>query len=330
MQSNEIWFVYDGECPLCKSAALALRIKKAYGSLNLLNARESINHPLILEINRRKLDLDEGMIIMEGDHFYHGKDALKFMAKFGENKGIFNLSNKALYWSDNIASLTYPWLRGIRNSLLHYKKVNRIDNLNLKAEPIFKSVFGEQWNELPPVMKNHYANRAYTQDETIVEGILDVKCSGPIKWFAWIFWLMRGIPPHTENNVPVTVHFRSEPNAKYFHFYRTFHFQNRKPYRFYSRMIQTHDNELIEVMWTRLGWRMSYLFEDGRVKLKHKGYALCAFGHFIPLPITFLLGRGDAEETVVDDNTFDMSVTITHPLWGELYGYKGRFQVKPS
>jgi len=39
--AKKIWFVYDGECPLCKTAALALKIKQEYGQLTLLNARGS-------------------------------------------------------------------------------------------------------------------------------------------------------------------------------------------------------------------------------------------------------------------------------------------------
>jgi len=323
-----IWFVYDGECPLCTSAALALKIKKEYGTLNLLNAREEVDHILIKEINAQALDLDEGMVIYDGKQFYHGKDALRFMARFGEYKGLFNLTNKTLYWSNSFASISYPWLRGIRNTLLRKKNIDRIDNLDLKSIPTFKSILGEQWNELPPVMKKHYANRPYTNDDYVVEGILDVKCSGIIKWFSWVFWFMKGIPPHTENNVPVTVHFRSEKNTKYFHFDRIFHFKSRKPYRFHSKMIQTKDNEIVEVMKSRLGWKMNFLFEDGLVKLKHRGYVLCAFGHFIPLPLTLFLGSGNAVEEAVDDNTFNMSVTITHPLWGEIYGYKGQFKIK--
>ena len=330
IKQNEIWFVYDGECPLCKTAALALEIKKEYGTLNLLNAHDNVEHDLVQEINKLGLDLDEGMIIFDGEHYHHGKDALQFMARFGDTKGIFNLANKALFWSDCIANITYPWMRGVRNVLLRKKKVDLIDNLNLNSGPTFKAIFGNKWEELPPVMQKHYMNRPYTKDVTTVEGTLDVRCSGPIKMFAWVFWLMRGIPPHTEKNVPVTVHFESDLNSKYFHFNRIFYFKNRKPYRFQSRMLQIKSNEVIEIMQFRLGWRMNYILDEGNVKLKHRGYALSAFGHFIPLPINFLLGKGDAEEIAIDDNTFDMSVCITHPLWGEIYGYKGQFKVKES
>ena len=131
----------------------------------------------------------------------------------------------------------------------------------MSKEPIFKNIFGKAWDELPPVMRKHYANLPYTDNVTIVDGILDVTCSGPIKLFAPFFWLMRGIPPHTEKNVPVTVQFESDKNTKVFHFNRVFYFKQRKAYHFRSRMVQVHDNEVIEIMRSGLGWRMSYIWE---------------------------------------------------------------------
>lgn len=202
--------------------------------------------------------------------------------------------------------------------------------MNHKSEPTFKSVFGEAWDDLPPVMHKHYANHPYTDDITTVEGILDVMCAGPIKLFAPLFWLMGGVPPHNEKNVPVTVHFESNKESKEFRFNRVFHFKQRGAYSFQSRMIQTTGNEIIEIMRFGLGWRMNYCWEDNCVKLKHKGYVLTLFGHFIPVPLTFLLGAGNAEETAVDDNSFDMHVEITHPWWGKIYEYKGRFNIKEN
>lgn len=200
----------------------------------------------------------------------------------------------------------------------------------MSNEPIFKSIFGEDWERLPPVMHKHYANRPYSNDTTVVEGTLDVRCAGPIKALSWLFWLMRGIPPHNEKNVPVSVYFESDEHSKFFHFNRDFNFKTRNPYHFKSRMIQTKGNEVIEVMRSRLGWRMNYVWEDERVKLKHKGYVLYVFGCFIPLPLTLFMGEGNAEEIAVNDDTFDMVVTITHPWWGNIYEYKGRFTVKEN
>jgi len=200
----------------------------------------------------------------------------------------------------------------------------------MTEEPIFKTIFGKDWDNLPSVMHKHYANCSYCNDVTTVEGTLDVMCAGPIKFLAPLFWFMRGIPPHNEKDVPVTVNFKSDKGSKSFHFNRTFHFRNRKVYSFNSRMTQVKGNEVVEVMQSGFGWRMNYVWEDGRVRLKHKGYIISLFGRFIPLPLTFLMGEGNAEEVAIDDNTFDMLVTITHPLWGKIYEYKGRFKVKKS
>ncbi len=213
-------------------------------------------------------------------------------------------------------------------SLLHHKEIAQIDNLNLKSEPIFKSVFGDAWHNLPVVMQKHYSNRPYTDDTYTAEGTLDVICTGPIKLLAPLLWLVKGIPPHNENEVRTTVHFQSHLDSKAFTFNRVFHFKKRSPYRFKSSMIQTTNNEVIELMRFGIGWKSSFHWEDACVKLKHKGYVLKLFGHFIPIPLTALIGKGNAVETAIDDDTFDMQTDITHPWWGKIYEYKGRFQLK--
>lgn len=329
-KGSGIWFVYDGECPLCTKAATALRIKKVYGTLHLLNAREEGESNLIQRINEQGFDLDEGMIIYDGKYFYHGENALRFMARYSDATGAFNLFNKLFFWSKTLSKIIYPWMRGLRNFLLKQREASRIDNLNYKEEPTFKLIFGDTWNKLPPVLQKHYSNHPYTDDITTVEGNLDVMCSGPIKLFAPLFWLMGSIPPHNEKNVPVTVYFESDKNTKYFHFNRVFRFKTRKPYNFRSRMLQTTGNEVIEIMRFGFGWKMSYTWEDNRIKLQHKGYVLKLLGHFIPLPLNKLMGEGNAEEIAIDNSSFGMSVEINHPLWGKIYEYKGNFKIKEN
>lgn len=122
------WFIYDGECPLCKSAAMALRIKQEYGELKLIDARQDHTHPLVSVINQRQYNLDEGMVIYDGKNFYHGADALWFMARFGD-KGLFNRFNRLMFSSPAIARVCYPALRSIRNLLIKLRGVGKINNL---------------------------------------------------------------------------------------------------------------------------------------------------------------------------------------------------------
>lgn len=194
-------------------------------------------------------------------------------------------------------------------------------------EPIFKSIFGSSWDNLPLVIRRHYANHPYSNDRVEVIGKLDTFCAGPIKWLSPLFWLIKGIPPHSEKDISVRVIFKSDTNTKHFHFNRIFNFKNRKPYNFSSRMVQVRNSEVIEIMRYGIGWRMNYFWEDGKVKLKHKGYVFHVFGVFIPLPLSLLIGEGYAEEVPLDDNTFDMVMHITHPLWGKVYEYKGLFAI---
>jgi len=202
-----------------------------------------------------------------------------------------------------------------------------IDSPDATAEPIFKSIFGEHWDSLPQVMHRHYANRPYTDDEVMAEGTLDVMCAGPIKIMRPLMKLLGQIPARNEKAVPVTVHFQSDQSSKAFHLVRTFNFKHDTPYIFHSRMQHLKDNEVIEIMPFGLGWKILYRWDGKKVILDHNGYALRLFGYFIPLPLTFLIGKGYAEEIATDNKTFDMITHITHPWWGKIYEYKGRFKV---
>ena len=53
---GDVWFVYDGECPLCRVAAQALRIRQSVGNLHLVDARTERDHPLMARINAAGLE----------------------------------------------------------------------------------------------------------------------------------------------------------------------------------------------------------------------------------------------------------------------------------
>jgi hypothetical protein len=293
----------------------------------LLNARDEQQHPLLQEIKTRGLDLDEGMVIVHDGRFHHGKSALRFMAKHGDNQGWLNRINRLLFWSDKLAALVYPWLRGIRNGLLRQRGRPQLDNLQHRKQPIFQDIFGSQWNALPTALKKHYANRPYCRDKVIVEGTMTVEYRSLMRWLRPFYRLIGAVPIESVQNVPVRVEFDSNPHTRAFHFNRTFFFPSAKPYHFRSRMVQISGNEVVEIMRFGVCWCLSYEVEGNKVLLRHRGYALHWFGHFIPLPLQWLLGRGDAEEIALDDSHFAMEVTISHPRFGTIYRYGGEFRV---
>lgn len=128
-ETTDVWYVYDGECPLCRRAARALRIREAVGRLRLVNARDEANHPIMQEIKARGLDLDKGTVIKFADHFYHGGDAMVVMALLGSRVGWFNRMNALLFRSKSFARFCYPAVRAARNLLLWLKGAGQIHNL---------------------------------------------------------------------------------------------------------------------------------------------------------------------------------------------------------
>lgn len=322
-----VWFLYDGECPMCRSVAQAVRIRERYGSLHLVDARQAKDHPLYLDAMRRGLSLDEGMVIYADGDAFHGKDALTFIARFGDPINPTTILSKVLFRAKFVAGSLYPLLRGCRNMLLAIKGVEQIDNLKAAGRPTFQPVFGDAWQQMPRVFHRHYANRPFSHDLTVAEGVMDIACHGPMRWLAPVMKWMGQIPAMNERGVAVRVEYRSDPATRAFHFLRIFSPPGGRTYEFRSRMLQVDGTEMVEIMRFGLCWRFRYGWDGEKVLLSHEGYSLSIFGFRLPLPLGLLIGRSDAEETAVDDNTFDMVTRIVHPWWGLVYEYKGRFTV---
>jgi len=194
------------------------------------------------------------------------------------------------------------------------------------SQPIFKSIFGKDWEKLPPVMRKHYANLAYTAQVTRAEGIMEIRRSRLAKCLSPLLRLSGALVPHDGRDIPVTVNFISRAGSDVFELERHFRFPH-KTYIFHSRMKPVGGNELVEFMRFGLGWRCACRWTGEKVELRHRGYVLKIFSVLLPLPLGLLLGTGNAEETPIDDNSFAMHMDIRHPLLGEVYSYSGVFRM---
>lgn len=322
-----VWFVYDGDCPMCSMAAHALRIRQKYGPLHLVDARRDHDDPLLAEIKRRQMNLDEGMAIWCDGRFFHGESALRFMAQFSDNEGWLNRLNRMLFRSPSVARFSYPKLRAIRNLLLAIKGVSKLENLRDDEKPLFASVFGADWDGLPRVLQRHYANRAFRDDVVTVEGTLTVEFSPLGRALKPLMRWTKALVPYEGRDVPVKVAFVTDANSNAFRFERAFRFPSRPPYAFRSAMIPVGGDLLTEWMSGGLGWRTAYRWNGTKVTLTHRGYVARLFGLAIPVPLTLFLGAGYAEEEAIDDDSFSMWTEIRHPLWGRVFGYRGQFRV---
>jgi predicted DCC family thiol-disulfide oxidoreductase YuxK len=123
------WLVYDGDCPLCTMVAQKIEIEKTTGRLALLNARQAENHPILVEIKRRQLDLDQGIVFVYNNVFYNGHDAMKIITRLGNRDRLINWLFAQIFRSHFGTIVIYAFFRFLRNALLFMRGKAQIQNL---------------------------------------------------------------------------------------------------------------------------------------------------------------------------------------------------------
>ncbi|MFK7903014.1 MAG: DCC1-like thiol-disulfide oxidoreductase family protein [Nitratireductor sp.] len=128
-KKEKIWFVYDGECPICQMGADLYKLRQSVGELITVDARMQKDHPVMIQINQAQLNLDQGMVVKYKGALYQGEDALYLMAKLGAEEGWFNRVNNTLYKSKFLVKVSYPFMKSARNMALKFKGADKIRNL---------------------------------------------------------------------------------------------------------------------------------------------------------------------------------------------------------
>ena len=130
-----ILLVYDKQCPACDLYCSLVRIRADVGELKLVDAREG--GPVMAEITRAGLDIDQGMVLKVSTQLYYGADAIHALSLMSTRTGFFN---RLAYWSfrsRRAARILYPALRAIRNLLLKFLGKTKINNLQVSGNDRF-------------------------------------------------------------------------------------------------------------------------------------------------------------------------------------------------
>jgi len=132
---DPILLVYDKQCPACDFYCNLARIRADVGELVLVDARDG--GPVMDEITRAGLDIDQGMVLKVGAQLYYGSDAIHALSLMSTRAGVFN---RLAYWtfrSRSVARILYPLLRALRNLLLKLLGKTKINNLGVTGNDRF-------------------------------------------------------------------------------------------------------------------------------------------------------------------------------------------------
>jgi predicted DCC family thiol-disulfide oxidoreductase YuxK len=128
---DDVWLVYDGECPVCKTYCKYIRIREAVGNLQLIDARQP--SALMDEITQLGLDIDQGMVLKFKDTIYYGPDAINMLTLLSTPSGILNRINYYVFSTKLGSNIFYPIGKAFRTLILKLLGIRYIENLKKNA-----------------------------------------------------------------------------------------------------------------------------------------------------------------------------------------------------
>jgi len=128
-EKDDVWLVYDGECPICNTYCKYARVSDAVGRLHLVDARQP--SPLMDEITAAGLDIDQGMVVKFKDVTYYGPEAIRVLTLLSTRSGFFNRINYYFFGTERRAGIFYPFGKALRNLVLKVMGIRYIENLKV-------------------------------------------------------------------------------------------------------------------------------------------------------------------------------------------------------
>lgn len=126
--AEDLWLVYDDECPVCRNYCRHIRLSEAAGRLQLVDARQP--GALMDEITRAGLDIDQGMVLKVRGQLYYGDAAMHMITLMSTRAGWFNRLSFLFFGTRLAARVFYPIGKAFRNVLLKFLGISYIRNLD--------------------------------------------------------------------------------------------------------------------------------------------------------------------------------------------------------
>jgi hypothetical protein len=187
---------------------------------------------------------------------------------------------------------------------------------------LIQKVLGDDWHKLPAVIRKHY--QLIGEEQSRLEGTMEIAYPGYLFPLIWIIHMFGGLVLWGGQAVRAEVD--KAASGEILHWRRTMTYPDGKIDYFRSRMHYSAEHELIESIGFGFGLRLSVEVNNGDLLYRSIGHFWQCGSYRLNIPDWLLLGTATISEHAVSADEFYLDFTISHPLWGVSYYYRGNFR----
>lgn len=187
--------------------------------------------------------------------------------------------------------------------------------------PLMQQALGAQWQQLPTTLQAHYQHGTNTD-----VGALDIGYPRLMQPYLSFLRLLGALVNRRGKAVPTTVEKWMDGDTQ--RWKRTITFPDGKVIFFNSHWVYAGGSELIEYVSPFMGLRMAVSVVDGKLHYSGRHLVLKLGSVLIPIPEWLVLGHTTIVETALDEGGFAMDFRLTHPWFGEVFRYAGKFRTQ--
>lgn len=181
-----------------------------------------------------------------------------------------------------------------------------------------QTALGDDFAKLPPALRAHYR-----QGTTRDSGWLDISFPGAMRPWLRLLHRVGALVPRGGQRIATTVDKQVAGERQFWQ--RTIRFADGDSVRFDSIWEPGENGTLIEYVNPVLGLQMQPYVVGEQLHYRGIHFVARLGGWRLPIPEWLALGHTTIVEQALDEQRFAMDFRLTHPLFGELFRYSGKF-----
>lgn len=188
---------------------------------------------------------------------------------------------------------------------------------------LMQTALGSDWDKLPPALQAHYICGT-----TLDRGHMDIEYPWFMQPYLMMLHLVGALIARRGKQVATVVEKTVAGQSQYWR--RTMTYADGEVAHFNTTWMNAGGNNLLEFVNPMLGLQMAVHVEDGKLHYEGVRFVAKLGSVMLPIPEWLVLGHTTIVEEAVDDTHFAMDFRLTHPLFGQVFRYAGKFEAGVS